>query len=270
MRARARSPLGPDAVRAIADRERGHRLRPDHRARALAQGRRVHAHLECRRRRGRRLRQCRALRGGARRGRARRAADVSIETESGVLGATVNGDGSVTIDMGAPRFAWDEIPLAEPFHDTRRDRAADRADRRAGAAFAVGGQCRQSALPVLRRRCRGPRPRAVRADARASSAVSRARQYLAGPGASAPDALKVRTWERGAGLTRACGTARLRRRRRRGAARADRAQGEGEPARRRPSDRVAGERRPYPDDRPLRARYRRHAARRSCSAGARV
>ena len=22
--------------------------------------------------------------------------------------------------MGAPRFAWDEIPLAEPFHDTRR------------------------------------------------------------------------------------------------------------------------------------------------------
>ena len=44
-----------------------------------------------------------------------------------VLGATVNGDGSVTIDMGAPRFAWDEIPLAEPFHDTRRHRAADRA-----------------------------------------------------------------------------------------------------------------------------------------------
>ena len=50
----------------------------------------------------------------------RDAADVSIETESGVLGATVNGDGSVTVDMGAPRFAWDEIPLAEPFHDTRR------------------------------------------------------------------------------------------------------------------------------------------------------
>src|SRR5512132_4387517 len=45
---------------------------------------------------------------------------VSIETESGVLGAVVNADGSVTIDMGAPRFAWDQIPLAEPFHDTRR------------------------------------------------------------------------------------------------------------------------------------------------------
>ena len=45
------------------------------------------------------------------------APKVSIETESGVLGSTVNADGSVTIDMGAPRFAWDEIPLAEPFHD---------------------------------------------------------------------------------------------------------------------------------------------------------
>ena len=32
----------------------------------------------------------------------------------------VNDDSSVTVDMGAPRFAWNEIPLAEPFHDTRR------------------------------------------------------------------------------------------------------------------------------------------------------
>src|SRR5262249_56205094 len=31
---------------------------------------------------------------------------VSIETESGMLDAAVNRDGSVTIDMGAPRFAW--------------------------------------------------------------------------------------------------------------------------------------------------------------------
>src|SRR5918996_4765725 len=45
---------------------------------------------------------------------------VTIETESAVLGALVNDDGSVTIDMGEPRFAWNEIPLAEPFHDTRR------------------------------------------------------------------------------------------------------------------------------------------------------
>src|SRR4029079_12339977 len=44
---------------------------------------------------------------------------VSIETETAILGAEVNDDGSVTIDMGSPRFNWDEIPLAEPFHDTK-------------------------------------------------------------------------------------------------------------------------------------------------------
>ena len=51
--------------------QRGHRLRPDHRARAVAQCRRVHAHLERRWRRGGRLRQCRALRRGPCRRRAR-------------------------------------------------------------------------------------------------------------------------------------------------------------------------------------------------------
>src|SRR6478672_8205349 len=45
---------------------------------------------------------------------------VSIETESVILCAQVNDDGNVTIDMGTPRFKWDEIPLSEPFHDTKR------------------------------------------------------------------------------------------------------------------------------------------------------
>ncbi|HEY9521375.1 MAG TPA: diaminopimelate epimerase, partial [Methyloceanibacter sp.] len=44
---------------------------------------------------------------------------VSIETESGMLAATVAKDGRVTIDMGAPRFNWNEIPLSQPFDDTR-------------------------------------------------------------------------------------------------------------------------------------------------------
>ncbi len=44
---------------------------------------------------------------------------VSIETDSAILGALLNADGSVTVDMGEPRFGWEEIPLAEPFHDTR-------------------------------------------------------------------------------------------------------------------------------------------------------
>ncbi len=44
--------------------------------------------------------------------------EVSVETSAGLLKANVNGADRITIDMGKPRFAWDEIPLAEPFHDT--------------------------------------------------------------------------------------------------------------------------------------------------------
>jgi diaminopimelate epimerase len=35
----------------------------------------------------------------------------TIETQGGVIGGSANGD-SATIDMGEPRFGWEEIPLA--------------------------------------------------------------------------------------------------------------------------------------------------------------
>ncbi len=44
---------------------------------------------------------------------------ISIETRAGVLDALVGEDGCVTVDMGAPRFAWNEIPLAQAAADTR-------------------------------------------------------------------------------------------------------------------------------------------------------
>ena len=47
------------------------------------------------------------------------ASEARFETDEGVLPAWRNGDGTITVDMGAPRFRWDEIPLAEPFHDLR-------------------------------------------------------------------------------------------------------------------------------------------------------
>ena len=131
---------------------------------------------------------------------------VSIETEHQVLGAAVGGDGNVTIDMGVPRLAWDEIPLAEPFHDTSR------IELQAGPIDA----------PVLHS------PGAVNVgNPHALFFVEDTEAIdLAGIGpmlechplfperanislvqVMSPDHLKVRTWERGAGLTRACGTA---------------------------------------------------------------
>ena len=112
--------LAPDAVRAIADRKEGIGCDQLIALEPSRQRRCVHAHLECRRRRGRRLRQCRALRGGGGRGGTRRAQMSASRRQAAWSVRVVNDDSSVTVDMGAPRLAWDEIPLAEPFHDTRR------------------------------------------------------------------------------------------------------------------------------------------------------
>jgi diaminopimelate epimerase len=46
-------------------------------------------------------------------------ANVRFETKAGQLNVKVDSIDSITVDMGEPRFAWNEIPLAEPFHDTR-------------------------------------------------------------------------------------------------------------------------------------------------------
>lgn len=43
----------------------------------------------------------------------------TIDTKGGFLVAEKGGDKLVTVDMGAPRFDWKDIPLSEKFHDTR-------------------------------------------------------------------------------------------------------------------------------------------------------
>ncbi len=44
---------------------------------------------------------------------------VTINTDGGLLICYRADGGNITVDMGAPRFAWQDIPLAEAFHDTR-------------------------------------------------------------------------------------------------------------------------------------------------------
>ena len=43
----------------------------------------------------------------------------TIDTLGGFLAARKAGDKLVTVDNGVPRFDWKDIPLSEPFHDTR-------------------------------------------------------------------------------------------------------------------------------------------------------
>ena len=123
-----------------------------------------------------------------------------------MLGSTVNADGSVTIDMGAPRFAWDEIPLAEPFHDTR------------GIELQIG----PIDAPVLHTpsvvNVGNPHCLFFVDDVEAHDLARFGpmlehhplfpeRANISLVQVLGPEAIKVRTWERGAGLTRACGTA---------------------------------------------------------------
>ena len=204
--ARAR-PLGlsPDAVRAIADRKEGVgcdqiiALEPSAKADVFmriwnADGGEVGACGNAAR--------CVAALVAAERGRP----GASIETESGMLVATVNDDDSVTIDMGVPRFGWNEIPLSEPFHDTRRIELQigpiDDPVLHSPSVVNVGNphalffvddvQAHDLARfgPMLEHHPLFPE----RANISLVQVIR-------------PGHLKVRTWERGAGLTRACGTA---------------------------------------------------------------
>ncbi len=47
------------------------------------------------------------------------APQTELNTLSGRLAVSRAGEGRITVDMGAPRFGWRDIPLAEPFEDTR-------------------------------------------------------------------------------------------------------------------------------------------------------
>ena len=129
---------------------------------------------------------------------------VSIETESGTLAATVAKDGRVTIDMGAPRFAWNEIPLSRPFDDTLAIELPQFSGLGLGAAamvnvgnphcivFVDDVEAHDLARlgPLLEHDTLFPE--------RANISLAQV---------TGPDALRLRTWERGAGLTKACGTA---------------------------------------------------------------
>jgi diaminopimelate epimerase len=194
--------LGEDAVRAIADRKEGIgcdqliALEPSARADVFmriwnADGGEVGACGNAAR--------CVASLVAAERGEPH----VSIETESGVLDAAVNRDGSVTIDLGVPRFAWNEIPLSKPFGDTRSvEIQVDDPALHSPSVVNVGNpHCLffvdDAAAHDLARLGPTLEHHPLFPERANISLV----QVLA------PEAIKVRTWERGAGLTRACGTA---------------------------------------------------------------
>ncbi|AWN52514.1 diaminopimelate epimerase [Methylobacterium sp. 17Sr1-1] len=130
-----------------------------------------------------------------------------LETRPGLLEVVRVSALDFTVDMGAPRLAWNEIPLAEPFPDTRRIELQvgpiDDPVLHSPGAVSMGNPHAVFFVerdpdtydlarvgPLLESHPIFP----DRANISIAQVIDRAH-------------IRLRVWERGAGLTRACGTA---------------------------------------------------------------
>ncbi|HEX2943385.1 MAG TPA: diaminopimelate epimerase, partial [Rhodopila sp.] len=125
-------------------------------------------------------------------------AAVTVRTVSGVLPATRRPDGLITVDMGPPRLDWADIPLARPLDTLRLELAhgplADPAAASMGnphVTFFVAGL---EGLPI---ETMGP---ALEHDP-----LFPQRANIGFAQVIDPETIRLRVWERGAGLTLACG-----------------------------------------------------------------
>jgi diaminopimelate epimerase len=186
------------------------------------------------------------------------SAGLVLETAAGRLAASRVSEFAYTVDMGRPRFAWHEIPLSEPFDDTRAiELQIGPIDAPILHTPAVVSMGNPHAIfwvddpyafdlarigPMLENHPLFPE--------RANISLASVR---------APDRIVLRVWERGAGATLACGSAACAALVAGLAQPPHRARGDRDPAGRRPPHRVARERRPRADDRACRARARGRA-----------
>ena len=123
---------------------------------------------------------------------------VTVETEAGVLEIKAGLKG-YTVDMGRPRFGWDEIPLARPMDTLALD--LDAAPLEPPVAVSMGNPHAvffvddPDVLPVAElgeRFCHDPL-----FPERANIGFAQVRDA---------DTIRLRVFERGAGLTSACGS----------------------------------------------------------------
>jgi diaminopimelate epimerase len=132
--------------------------------------------------------------------------ELLLETRAGLLPVSRLGPTTFTVDMGRPRLRWDEIPLREPFQDTRyielQIGPIDAPVLHSPSVVSMGNphaifwvddvDAHDLARfgPMLEHHPIFPE--------RANISLA---QVLA------PDRIRLKVWERGAGLTKACGSA---------------------------------------------------------------
>ena len=132
---------------------------------------------------------------------------VKIETEAGVIACERLGPWSYRVDMGAPRLEWDAIPLQHAVPDTRRVNLWPDGEGSAELGARLRGQHGQPACGVLCPRSEPHRRGGPWPEDRGRSDVPARRPMSPSPQVLARDDVRARVWERGVGLTLACGSA---------------------------------------------------------------
>ncbi|HEY2884794.1 MAG TPA: diaminopimelate epimerase [Rhizomicrobium sp.] len=125
---------------------------------------------------------------------------VRIDTVGGALECSSTGDGHVTVDMGAPKLLWHEIPLAKAA-DTNMFHLNVDGTNHVASALSVGNphlvlfvdDADQAPVAAL-----GPRIE--------SHPMFPERTNVEFVSVQARNRLRMRVWERGVGITMACGT----------------------------------------------------------------
>ena len=125
---------------------------------------------------------------------------VMIDTQGGPLICSDAGGGNVTVDMGAPRFGWRDIPLMEDVDTARFVLEVDGANHTVSAASVGNPHCilfveDAERAPVAEL---GPQIEThamfpKRTNVEFASIANRAK-------------MRMRVWERGVGITNACGS----------------------------------------------------------------
>jgi diaminopimelate epimerase len=132
--------------------------------------------------------------------------ELTVETVAGLLECRRMGEWMFSVDMGKPRLAWNEIPLRDEVSDTRKVALPDAPADPAYGTFSAVNMGNPHAIFFVADDVEAHRLGEVGRSVETNPMFpEKANITLAR--VAARDHIVMKVWERGTGLTRACGTA---------------------------------------------------------------
>ena len=125
---------------------------------------------------------------------------VELDSAGGLLRCRDAGEGRVTVDMGTPKLAWEDIPLSEAMDTNALALQMEGVDLDAAAVNVGNPHCVVFVRDADAALVSELGPRVER------HALFPERINVEFVSVLVPGKLRIRVWERGVGVTRACGT----------------------------------------------------------------